>query len=305
MTSPFDDRVPELPEWIASRYPFARRRFTVQDGAFAGRRLHFVDHGAEDARPVLLMHGTPMWGFLWRRVIPLLPGLRVVVPDMLGLGLSDKLPRIVDHRLEDHADALASLVRALDLRGLILVGQDWGGPMVTCVGAREADRIAGLVLANTAVVVPSRPRNTAFHRFANRPLVSDLAFRVLGFPLRVLHKAQGDPSTLRGDVARAYRWPLRRLRDRIAPLALARMVPTSPEHPTMAPMRQAEAWARGFTGPVSLVWGERDPILGRALKRHIEAFPDAPLRRCQAGHFLQEEVPELIAEAVLEVATRA
>ncbi|MEO1088669.1 MAG: alpha/beta fold hydrolase, partial [Acidobacteriota bacterium] len=297
---PFSSEVPALPAWIEPEYPFDRRCFTVPTGAFAGRRIHFIDHGPRDARPVLLMHGNPMWSYLWRKVIPLLPDLRIVAPDLLGLGLSDKLPRLADHQLEPHGAAITALVDALDLEGLVLVGQDWGGPMVTQVGLNAPRRVAGLVLANTAVVVPERPRNTRFHRFANRPLISDLAFRLLGFPMQTLHRVQGDPGTLRGDGVKPYKWPLRRISDRIAPLALARMVPTHEGHPTMAPMRRAESWARDFEGPVSLVWGERDPILGRALKRHIPAFPDAPVRRSQAGHFLQEEVPELLAEAILE-----
>ncbi len=300
----FLGQVPELPDFIAREYPCKRRMFIIDGGAYSGRHMHFVDHGDSSAQPVLLMHGNPMWSFLWRKVISGLDGFRIIAPDMIGLGLSDKPSKIADHKLGDHGDALASLVRALDLKRLILVGQDWGGPMVTAIGAREPERIAGLVLANTAVVVPQRPRNTAFHRFANRPILSDLAFRVLGFPLSTLHKVQGDPATLKGDVARAYKWPLRRIKDRIAPLALARMVPTSGEHPTMAPMRHAEAWVRSFEGPISLVWGTKDPILGRALKRHEETFPNAPVRRCEAGHFLQEEVPELLVEAINETAER-
>ncbi|MEO1370693.1 MAG: alpha/beta fold hydrolase, partial [Acidobacteriota bacterium] len=170
--------VPELPPWIEREYPFDRRVFTVPSGTFAGRRIHFVDHGPRDARPVLLMHGNPMWSYLWRKVIPRLDGLRTIAPDLLGLGLSDKLPRLDDHQLEPHGRAMTALVEALDLEGLVLVGQDWGGPTVTQIGVNAPGRIAGLVLANTAVVVPERPRNTSFHRFANRPLLSDVAFRV-------------------------------------------------------------------------------------------------------------------------------
>jgi pimeloyl-ACP methyl ester carboxylesterase len=298
------EQAPELPEPIARQFPFRRRTYTVEQGAYAGKTICFVDEGDPASRPVLLMHGNPMWSFLWRKVIPLLPGLRVVAPDMIGLGCSTKLPRLADHRVADHGDALAELIVALDLHDLILVGQDWGGPMVTSVGRRLPDRIAGVVLANTAVILPTHPRGTWFHRFARTPIVADLAFRVFGFPLPVLHKVQGDPNSIRGDVRRAYRWPLRRLRDRVAPLALARMVPYHDAHPSLPEIRQSDAWISAFAGPVSLVWGERDPILGRALRRHAERFPDAPVRRCDAGHFLQEEVPELLAEAILEMVTK-
>jgi len=152
------------------------------------------------------------------------------------------------------------------------------------------------------VRVPRRPRGTLFHRLSRLPVVSDFVYRVLGFPQIILHRVQGDPASIRGDVARAYRWPLRRLRDRVAPLALARMVPSSPDHPSVPALARGEAWAREFQGPMALVWGMRDPILARALKRHEEAFPRATVRRTEAGHFLQEEVPEAIAEAIREVA---
>lgn len=298
----FENDVPTLPDWLAPELPFNRRIYRLEQGADAGRRLHLVDEGPEDARPVFLQHGNPTWSFLWRKVIAELRGeFRLVAPDLLGLGLSDRMPRVADHSVDRHADALAELVEALDLRDMILVGQDWGGPMVVNVGARLPERVAGLVLANTAILAPKRPRGTAFHRFSRMPIVSDVAFRLLGFPQTKLHQAQGDPASIRGLVAKAYRWPLRRIRERVAPLAMARMVPDSPEHPSVAALDRGADWARSFGGPMALVWGMKDPILGRAFKRHHEAFPEATVRQNDAGHFLQEEVPEELAAAIREV----
>ncbi len=293
---------PPLPEWLARQLPFRRAAYQLQEGPDAGRHLHFVDQGDPAARPVLLLHGNPTWSFLWRQVIAQLPGCRCVAPDLLGLGLSSRLPRLSDHTLERHGSAIAKLISALDLRGAVLVLQDWGGPIGAFAGALLPERFAGLVLCNTTVALPEKIRGTAFHRFARRPVLSDFAFRVLGFPQNVLHRAQGDRSSIRGEVARAYRWPLRRWSDRVAPLALARMVPDGPDHPTVPALRRAEAWATSFQGPVALVWGLRDPILGRALARHERAFPGAPVTRTEAGHFLQEEVPAEIARAIEGVA---
>jgi pimeloyl-ACP methyl ester carboxylesterase len=295
---------PPLPEWIARQFPVRRAGYVLQEGADAGRLLHFVDQGEPGARPVLLVHGNPTWSFLWRKVIALLPGFRCVAPDLLGLGLSARLPGLSEHTLERHGAAVAELVSALDLRGVVLVVQDWGGPIGALVAALLPERFSGLVLCNTTVTFPETFRGTAFHRFARRPLVSDFAFRVLGFPQIALQRAQGDRSSIRGEVARAYRWPLRRWSDRVAPLALARMVPDGPEHPSVPALRRAEAWATSFPGPVALVWGMRDPILARALARHERAFPGAPVTRTEAGHFLQEEVPEEIARAVVDVSGR-
>jgi haloalkane dehalogenase len=297
---------PELPRFLAAELPFDRRAYRLEDGDWAGRRMHLVDHGPRDARPVLMVHGNPTWSFLWRKVIARLPELRCVAPDLVGLGLSDKPRRLAEHRLARHCDAVAEVVEALDLTGVVLAVQDWGGPIGAGVGARLPGRIAGAVIANTAVLVPEHPRGTAFHRFARLPFLSDLVFRGLGFPqVGGLHRVQGDPASMRGATARAYRWPLAKLRDRAAPLALARMVPDGPDHPSLPELRRGEAWVRGFAGPLALVWGRRDPILGRQLRRHREAFPEAPVTETDAGHFLQEEVPDELAAAVRDVAARA
>lgn len=293
---------PPLPDWLAAELPFERGVHRLAHGPDAGRRIHFVDHGPRDARPVLLLHGNPTWSFLWRQVIARLPELRCVAPDLLGLGLSDRLPRYRDHTPERHAGAIAELVEALDLRDAVLVGQDWGGPIAALTGAILPERFTGLVLANTSVLVPEHPKGAAFHRFARLPGISNLVFRYLGFPLPVLGRVQGDPASMRGVAGRAYRWPLRRVRDRVAPLALARMVPDGPDHPSVPALRRGEAWVRGFTGPAALVWGIRDPILGRALARHERALPAAAVTRTEAGHFLQEEVPGELAAAIRAVA---
>ncbi len=154
------------------------------------------------------------------------------------------------------------------------------------MAARNRQRIRGAVFSNTAIRVPDRPpRRTAFHRFSHMPLVSDLVFRLFMFPVPILHLAQGDRKSIGTAERRAYRWPLRALQDRTAPLALARLVPQKLDSPTFQTLRRPTSWARSFSGPVRLVWGMRDPILGRALKGVKELFPDASRSRTEAGHF--------------------
>jgi len=295
---------PPLPDFVARQLPFERAVYTLQAGADAGRRIHFIDHGDPAARPLLLLHGNPAWSFLWRRVIARLPAFRCVAPDLLGLGLSDRLPAAADHSLERHGEAIAELVAALDLRGIVLVGQDWGGPIALQVALRHPDRVAGVVLGNTVVALPQRWRATWFHRLSRTPVAGWLAFRVFNLPARMLWTVQGDRRSIRGAVARAYRWPLRAWKDTETPLALARMVPVSADHPSIAPLRRGEAWLRAFAGPLAIVWGTRDPVLGRALRRHERAFPHAAVTRTAAGHFLQEEVPDALAAAVEDVVRR-
>ncbi len=268
--------------------------------------IHFVDHG--DGFPVVLQHGNPTWSYLWRKVIRCLAGsgVRALAPDLVGLGLSDKPRDPKVHTLSFHAQQIEGLIRALQLGQVIIVGQDWGGPVLGLVAARSPDLVQGAVFANTGLAAPRRAGTLSwFHRLANMPAVSDLLFRGLNFPIPVMHMVQGDRRSIGRTEKRAYRYPLRCLWDRAAPLALARMVPTRLDHPSVEPLRRVEAWAASFSGPVRLVWGRSDPIMGRSLKSMRRLFPGAPVVETQAGHFLQEEVPEALAQAILDTVSEA
>jgi haloalkane dehalogenase len=268
--------------------------------------MHYVDQG--DGPVVLMQHGNPTWCFLWRKVIERLldANVRVVAPDMIGLGLSARPKRASEHTLDFHADNLKALVEALDLHEVTIASQDWGGPISAVMAARVPERIHGAVFANTTIRVPDGPiRVTAFHRFSNMPVVSYVAFKGWNFPVPIMHKVQGDPASIGKFERRAYTYPLRRWRDRAAPLALARMVPTELSHPSVKTLEESDQWARNLKGPVELVWGKKDPILGPALKRMRGLFPNAPVTETGAGHFLQEEVPDELTRAILNVARAA
>ncbi len=290
------DDPPELPRWLRPLVPF--RRYVVPA---AGHRVHVMEAGR--GRPVLLLHGNPTWSFLYRKVAARLYGapLRLVMPDLVGLGLSDKPTDPGFHTLDGHATVLGALVDALDLQDLVFVGQDWGGPIGGLALARRPGRMTGAVVLNT-VLAPPKPgfTPTAFHRFSRMPVVSDVVFRGLGFPQLDLSVAQRDP--LRGSVARAYRWPLRSFADRVAPLALARMVPDTMEHPSVPPLGEVRDFIEGFRGPAAIVWGTGDPVLGRLADRTARMLPEARVQKLEAGHFIQEEEPAAIADAIRMVA---
>jgi pimeloyl-ACP methyl ester carboxylesterase len=287
---------PPLPSFITRQLHPDVHRYRVDVG---GAHMHVMELGT--GRPVLLVHGNPTWSFLYRDIASALAeqGMRCIMPDLVGLGLSDKPRQRSAHTLDAHGRWLGALIEGLDLRDLIFVGQDWGGPVGLRALADMPERLAGMVLLNT-VVGPPKPgfRPTAFHRFARLPLVSDLVFVGLGFPQLALWAVQGDRQTMRGEVGRAYRWPLRRLRDRSAPLALARMVPDSHRHPSIPALERCQALVESFRGPAALVWGDRDPVLGSVRSHIARLLPQARVTRTGAGHFLQEEVPGLISDAV-------
>jgi len=298
---PSAGEAPELPAWLAALFPFERVLVDV-----GGHRMHVATAGR--GAPVLLLHGNPTWAFLWRRVIAALRDrpLQLIAPDLVGLGFSDRPRDAREHTLEHHGEWVGRLLDALGVERVVFVGHDWGGPIGLLALAARAERLAGLVLTNTVAGPPragSRP--TAFHRFANLPLVSTLAFRLLGFPQRALHRAQGDPRSIRGTVARAYRFPLRGLRRNAAPLALARMVPVGATHASLAPLARVQSFVETYRGPAAIVWGDRDPVIGRAFGRVSRQLPQAMVTHTRGGHFLQEEVPEAIAAAIDDVAARA
>jgi len=294
----------ELPGWIRAQLPGGSRERVVESG---GERMHVLEWGPEDGHPVVMVHGNPTWGFLWRKVVAELASdrLRLVVPDLIGLGLSSK-PELAAHSIEHHAAWLGATIDVLVPGPYVLAAQDWGGPIGLHAAASRMTRVRGLVLGNTAVGPPAATsKPTLFHRLSQLPVASGLLFRRLGFPLGVLHLSQGDRTSIRGDVARAYRWPLREYKDRAAPLALARMVPDGPDHVSIPAMRVSEQAFVALAGPVELVWGTSDPILGRVVSHLARLRPDAAVTRTPAGHFLQEEVPGVLASAIRRVVDRA
>ncbi len=288
---------PALPAWLEKMVPF--RRYLVQAG---DHRNHVMEIG--EGRPVLCVHGNPSWGFLYRKVALALTGqpVRMIMPDLIGLGLSDK-PGAVAHTLENHITWFGKLIDVLDLDDLVLVVQDWGGAIGVGAMADRHERLGGLVVLNTALSEPkSNFKATAFHRFGRLPVVSDVAYRLLGFPQIALAAAQGDRSSIKGAVARAYRYPLRDRRHNQAPLALTRMVPDSMDHPSIPALRHVGEFVRSYEGPAEIVWGDRDPVLGRTRNHIARMLPQADVTRTDGGHFLQEEVPKEIAKAILRVA---
>ncbi|MEP6863850.1 MAG: alpha/beta fold hydrolase [Deltaproteobacteria bacterium] len=293
-----------LPDWIARQLPSGAREHDVET---RGERVHAMTFGPDSGHTIVMLHGNPTWGFLWRKVIAALPaGFRIVVPDLVGLGRSSRPPASA-HTLEHHAAWIGDAIDQLAPGPLVLVAQDWGGAIGMLAMADRLPRLRGIVFGNTAVSPPRAGfKPTLFHRLARLPVASTLLFEWLGFPLGALHLSQGDRSSIRGEVARAYRWPLRRRADRAAPLALARMVPNSPEHhPSLAALARTDRVFREVDVPIAIVWGMKDPVLGRIVNHMERLRPDARVTRTQAGHFLQEEVPDELAAAIVDVAGRA
>jgi len=294
---------PDLPDWLAPMVDQFDRYLVDVDGGF--EFMHVMEVG--EGRPVLMLHGNPTWGFLYRKVAQELLGesLRLIMPDLVGFGFSSR-PSEGFHDLDNHAQCVGELIEALNLEDLIFVGQDWGGAIGTLALADEPERITGLVLLNTAVTPPKPGFNpTFFHRLAQAPLVSDLLFKGLGYPQNNLNLGQGEKGSITGDVARAYQYPLRTWAGRGAVLAMARAVPDSLEHESVPLLARCQEFVGGFTGPAAIVWGDRDPVLAKLKNRTARLLPQATVTSTPAGHFLQEQVPAEIVAAIRNVAREA
>ena len=151
MTSSIVLRTPDTRFEDLPGYPFVPNYLQVETRKLPSLRMHYVDAGPRDGPVVVLMHGQPTWSYLYRSVIEVLAdaGLRVIAPDNIGYGRSDKLAEATDYTFARHVDWLHGLVAGLDLRDVTLVVQDWGGPLGLSVLARDPDRFARVVATNT------------------------------------------------------------------------------------------------------------------------------------------------------------
>jgi len=289
-----------IPEHIARELPFARREVKVD-----GVRMSVVDDGAGPT--LLFVHGNPAWSYLWRKLLAAgkAQGFRVVAPDLAGFGLSEKPSDPSYHSLQRHVDNLVALVRALDLREITLVMHDWGGPIGMGLAVNEPDRIARLVVANTVAFAPREARPlTRWHA----SLATPWGYRAAVWLNAVQRSAMrlGVARPLPRDVARAYRWPMRERGARIAAARLVQMVPDGPEHPEARTLRRfMEDYPKLAGKPMLVLWADKDRVMRpRFAKRWLEEFPQAQIRHVapDAGHFWQEDAPELFLPHILAFA---
>ncbi len=270
-----------------------------------GLRMHVMEQG--EGHPVLLFHGNPTWGYLYRKVAAELEGepYRLIMPDMIGFGFSDQARDRSDYTLANHVRWMGRLVGSLELERATLVVQDWGGPVGLHMAHQHPGLMSGLVVMNTTIG-PPRPgfKPTLFHRFFSSSL-GEWAARWLRLPHGALWVAQGDRSTIRGHVRRAYAHPFGGRDGHHAVVEAVRMVPDDLDHPSVPLLEEAGSAAIGFDGPTAIVWGDRDPVLGKLRRRVTRQLPHAQVIVTDAGHFLQEEVPAEIAEAIRSVTAAA
>ena len=271
-----------------------------------GIKIHVLEVG--QGYPVYLQHGNPTSGLLYRKVAATLPldRVRVIMPTMVGLGYSTKIPAS-EHTLDNHMRWMNRVLTTLELTEAVYAGQDWGGPVGMGALSLSPGVLKGAVVMNTGFRAPRAPMDLSrAHALVKTPLVGELVVEAMSpvFFTR-LAQVQGDPASISPRVMDLYRRPLEDSGNAKATLALMRMVADGPDHASSPALRHIERYVEGLDIPVELVWGMNDPILGRGLPFMQKMFPTAPVTETEAGHFLQEEVPEIIAAALLRIVDKA
>jgi haloalkane dehalogenase len=265
-------------------------RYLEQDGL----RMHYVDEGR--GAPVFLLHGEPTWAFLYRKLIPPLAAVaRVVAPDYFGFGRSDKPTRIEDYSYDFHYASIERLADDLDLRDTTVVVQDWGGPIGLRLAVERPDRVAKVVILNTGIGA-GRPPSEEWLRF--RELVRRVGTDLIPGQL-VRISCVGE---LTDDVVAGYDAPFPTPESKAGVLAFPELVPTELDHPSAARMLEVRAALERWDRPALVLFSDSDPVFSVGVAERMAArIPGAgPAEIVDgAGHFLQEEKGEEIAERIM------
>ena len=290
-----EDRFADLPG-----YPWAPH-YVSDLPALAGLRLHYLDEGPREAPLTwLCLHGNPTWSYLWRHFIPVFraAGHRVVAPDLIGFGKSDKPKKEAAHRFGWHRQVLLELVERLNLQRVVLTVQDWGGLLGLTLPMEAAERYAGLFAMNTLLATGETPLPPGFLDWrvwcADHP---DYAVaRLLGRAVPSLGEAE----------RAAYDAPFPDCGHRAALRAFPRLVPERSDDEGAAISRAArDFWRRHWQGRSLMAIGLQDPVLGDAVMQRLRAdlrgCPE-PLRLANVGHFVPEAGQALARAAVAHFA---
>lgn len=264
---------------------------------YAGIRIHYLDEGPADADVVwLCLHGEPTWSYLYRKMIPEFvdAGHRVVAPDFIGFGRSDKPADEAAYTFDFHRDMLLAFIDRLDLRNIRLVCQDWGGLLGLTLPVSMPDRFSGLLVMNTALGTGDVPLGEGFLAWRaysrSRP---DLDVAAL-----MLRSVSG----LTPEEAAAYAAPFPDARYKAGVRRFPEMVPDRPDAPGAAISREARTWWKEqWQGKSLMAIGMNDPVLGppvmRSLHKIIRNCPP-PIEVPEAGHFVQEHGQAVDREAL-------
>jgi len=261
-------------------------------------RMHFIDENKDSEDVVLLLHGEPTWSYLYRHMIPILvkAGKRVIAPDLIGFGKSDKLPNRELYTYENHIDWTSKIIKRLDLQNITFFGQDWGGLIGLRLVADNPDLFSGMVLANTSLPIGkgSTPGFDAWKKYSQTVEIFNSGKIIQNASLR----------NLSDDEIAAYNAPF----PDDSYLACARqfptLVPMNPEDPSVQENIAAWEALKRFDKPVLTIFGSKDPVMLGQEKYFQKMIPGTRGMNHQiveAAHFIQEDQPELLANSIINL----
>lgn len=297
MLSPLQQ--PDIPEWLRDLYPFRTRTLGIPP-----HRMSLVDEGPSDAPVLLLLHGNPTWSFLFRDLINhARDRFRVIAPDHIGFGLSDKPQDPSYHTLVRHIENLSTVIAELRLKNITMAAHGWGGPIGLGYATAHPDNISRLVLCNTwaqpigntkAIKLPLSLRLAAKGR-VGRFLDSVLNLTMTSSIASRMYRKPSDWEV------EAYTYPFPNLKSRVGIRALTRMFfdTTDPAHATMEKIYDG---LKNINAPADILFGVHDPVLSRLpayLLRDALRNAREPVFVESASHFLPEDAPEVLTQTVL------
>jgi len=288
-----DDRFENLPG-----FSFQPHYLEILDEDLGPLRIHYLDEGPADGPVVLCLHGEPTWCYLYRKIIPVLvaSGCRVLAPDLVGFGRSDKPSERTDYTYRKHVQWMADWIRAVGASGITLVAQDWGGLIGMRLVAENPDGFARFSLSNTGLPTGDHEVNEAFHRwrrFSQEDPVFDIGLIVNLF-------GHGDLSP---EEMEAYRAPFPADEFKAGARQFPVLVPTEPDNPASENNRRAWNVLMQWEKPALMCFSDADPIMRGGEKPFLKLVPGTrgqPHITLKGRHFIQEEDGENWARAVAE-----
>lgn len=278
------------PDWLNKLYPFTSHFFQLKDNL----SLHYLDEGKGD--PILMLHGNPTWSFYYRNLVAeFSKSHRVIVPDHIGCGFSDK-PQDYEYTLKQHIDNLEKLVLELKLKNFIMVAHDWGGAIGFGLIERHPERVKKIILLNTAAYTSDV---IAFQiNMCRIPVLAEQVIRRLnGFALTATYMAVA--KKMSPEIRKGYLFPYDSYKNRIATAKFVADIPMNPKHRSYRTLKNIELSLPRHHCPVLILWGKKDFCFhDYFLNRWREIYPHAIVKTFEnAGHYVLEDAgEEIIAE---------
>ncbi len=287
-----DEQFANLPD-----FPFAPHYVEIN-----GLRVHYIDEGRGEI--ILCLHGEPTWSYLYRKMIPILSAKhRVIAMDFIGFGRSDKFTEQSEYSFQMHCDILAGFIKALSLNHVTLVVQDWGGPIGLRIVSEMPEQFSRLVIMNTGLPTGEVPVNEAFLKW--RKFVEKTPDLPIG---QVIRMGMANGNRITSEVIAGYEAPFPDASYKAGPSAWPKLVPINPDDTGAAEMRQTREFLSKWEKPTLIMFSDKDPITSggnRFFRKLIPGAKDQPeIVIKDAGHFLQEEKGEDIAQYILEFMER-